>query len=225
MKARRRSSRRRYLRLRRGLPAAPAGRGGHGAESGSTADRQSRFAEAAGVLARVPQLAGASQGDGRRRHAAGAGDRRPRDDRAALHAVHHRSRPAGRDADAGRSGSHAFTPPARHFSSSSSCRTCCRRSKDYRQRLLNVRVMLSLRRSLFERLVHLPLPRLWDMKTGGILSRLTRRRRHHDRPDADGDRVADDLRRPAGDRAGDPHLAELAPGADGHRDHPGRDGR
>ena len=45
--------------------------------------------------------------------------------------------------------------------------------KDYRQRLLNVRVMLSLRRSLFRRLLHLPLPTLWDMKTGGILSRLT----------------------------------------------------
>ena len=45
--------------------------------------------------------------------------------------------------------------------------------KDYRQRLLNVRVMLSLRRSLYERLLHLPLPRLWEMKTGGILSRLT----------------------------------------------------
>jgi len=45
--------------------------------------------------------------------------------------------------------------------------------RDYRQRLLNVRVMLSLRRSLFDRLLHLPLPRLWDMKTGGILSRLT----------------------------------------------------
>jgi ATP-binding cassette subfamily B protein/subfamily B ATP-binding cassette protein MsbA len=45
--------------------------------------------------------------------------------------------------------------------------------KDYRQRLLNTRVMLSLRRALFERLLHLPLPRLWDMKTGGILSRLT----------------------------------------------------
>jgi ATP-binding cassette, subfamily B, bacterial len=45
--------------------------------------------------------------------------------------------------------------------------------KDYRQRQLNVRVMLSLRRSLFERLLHLPLPKLWDMKTGGILSRLT----------------------------------------------------
>jgi ATP-binding cassette subfamily B protein len=45
--------------------------------------------------------------------------------------------------------------------------------RDYRQRLLNVRVMLSLRQSIFERLVHLPLPRLWDMKTGGILSRLT----------------------------------------------------
>jgi ATP-binding cassette subfamily B protein/subfamily B ATP-binding cassette protein MsbA len=45
--------------------------------------------------------------------------------------------------------------------------------RDYRQRLMNVRVMLSLRRSLFDRLLHLPLPRLWDMKTGGILSRLT----------------------------------------------------
>jgi ATP-binding cassette subfamily B protein/subfamily B ATP-binding cassette protein MsbA len=45
--------------------------------------------------------------------------------------------------------------------------------RDYRQRLVNVRVMLSLRRSLFERLLHLPLPKLWDMKTGGILSRLT----------------------------------------------------
>ena len=45
--------------------------------------------------------------------------------------------------------------------------------KDYRQKLLNVRVMLSLRQSLFERLVHLPLSKLYDMKTGGILSRLT----------------------------------------------------
>jgi ATP-binding cassette subfamily B protein/subfamily B ATP-binding cassette protein MsbA len=45
--------------------------------------------------------------------------------------------------------------------------------KDYRQRLLNVRVMLSLRKALFQRLLRLPLPRLWDMKTGGILSRLT----------------------------------------------------
>jgi ATP-binding cassette subfamily B protein len=45
--------------------------------------------------------------------------------------------------------------------------------KDYRQRLLNVRVMLSLRRTMFNRLLHLPLPKLWDMKTGGILSRLT----------------------------------------------------
>jgi ATP-binding cassette subfamily B protein/subfamily B ATP-binding cassette protein MsbA len=45
--------------------------------------------------------------------------------------------------------------------------------KDYRQRRVNVGVMLSLRRTLFDRLLHLPLPRLWDMKTGGILSRLT----------------------------------------------------
>ncbi len=46
-------------------------------------------------------------------------------------------------------------------------------TKDYRQRQLNVRVMLSLRRSIFEQLLHLPLRSLWDMKTGGILSRLT----------------------------------------------------
>ena len=45
--------------------------------------------------------------------------------------------------------------------------------KDYRQRLLNARVMLSLRRALFSRLLHLPMPTLWEMKTGGILSRLT----------------------------------------------------
>jgi ATP-binding cassette subfamily B protein len=46
-------------------------------------------------------------------------------------------------------------------------------AKDYRQRLLNSRVILSLRRALFDRLLHLPLHKLWDMKTGGILSRLT----------------------------------------------------
>jgi ATP-binding cassette subfamily B protein/subfamily B ATP-binding cassette protein MsbA len=45
--------------------------------------------------------------------------------------------------------------------------------KDYRQKRLNAQVMLSLRRSLFHRLLHLPLPNLWDMKAGGILSRLT----------------------------------------------------
>ena len=46
-------------------------------------------------------------------------------------------------------------------------------TKDYRQRLLNTRMMLSLRRALYYRMLHLPLPTLWDMKTGGILSRLT----------------------------------------------------
>ena len=45
--------------------------------------------------------------------------------------------------------------------------------KDYRQRILNVRVILALRRALFRRFLRLPLPRLWEMKTGGILSRLT----------------------------------------------------
>lgn len=45
--------------------------------------------------------------------------------------------------------------------------------KDYRQRMLNVRVVLSLRRALFDRMLHLPLAKLWEMKTGGIISRLT----------------------------------------------------
>jgi ATP-binding cassette subfamily B protein/subfamily B ATP-binding cassette protein MsbA len=45
--------------------------------------------------------------------------------------------------------------------------------KDYRQRLLNVSVILTLRRALFDRLLHLPLAKVWDMKTGGILSRLS----------------------------------------------------
>ena len=45
--------------------------------------------------------------------------------------------------------------------------------KDYRQRLLNTRIMLALRQAMFQRLLHIPLPKLWDMKTGGILSRLT----------------------------------------------------
>jgi ATP-binding cassette subfamily B protein/subfamily B ATP-binding cassette protein MsbA len=45
--------------------------------------------------------------------------------------------------------------------------------KDYRQRLLNNKVILTLRRALYKRFLHLGLPRLWDMKTGGILSRLT----------------------------------------------------
>ena len=45
--------------------------------------------------------------------------------------------------------------------------------REYRQHLLNTRVVLSLRRSLFDRMLHLPLSKLYEMKTGGILSRLT----------------------------------------------------
>ena len=45
--------------------------------------------------------------------------------------------------------------------------------KNYLQRLLNTRVILSLRRAMFEKLVHLPLSDLSDMKTGGVISRLT----------------------------------------------------
>jgi ATP-binding cassette subfamily B protein/subfamily B ATP-binding cassette protein MsbA len=45
--------------------------------------------------------------------------------------------------------------------------------REFRQKVLNTHVMLTLRRTLFDRLLRLPLPKLWDMKTGGILSRLT----------------------------------------------------
>jgi ATP-binding cassette subfamily B protein/subfamily B ATP-binding cassette protein MsbA len=45
--------------------------------------------------------------------------------------------------------------------------------RDYRQRLLNNRLAIALRRVLFERLLRLPLPKLWDMKIGGIISRIS----------------------------------------------------
>ena len=45
--------------------------------------------------------------------------------------------------------------------------------RSWNQRLLNVRVVLTLRRALFERLLKLPLDQLSDMKVGGIISRLT----------------------------------------------------
>jgi ATP-binding cassette subfamily B protein/subfamily B ATP-binding cassette protein MsbA len=45
--------------------------------------------------------------------------------------------------------------------------------RSYRQRQLNARVVLSLRRSLYERLLYLPLQKLSDLKTGGIISRLS----------------------------------------------------
>jgi len=45
--------------------------------------------------------------------------------------------------------------------------------REYRQRLVNNRITLGLRHAVFERLLHLPMPKLWDMKTGGILSRIT----------------------------------------------------
>ena len=45
--------------------------------------------------------------------------------------------------------------------------------RNYQQFLLNVRVILSLRRALFHRMLHLPLGELSEMKTGGIISRLT----------------------------------------------------
>ena len=46
-------------------------------------------------------------------------------------------------------------------------------SKNYRTRQLDVRVVVSLRRALFERMLHLPLDQLTKLKTGGIISRLT----------------------------------------------------
>jgi ATP-binding cassette subfamily B protein/subfamily B ATP-binding cassette protein MsbA len=45
--------------------------------------------------------------------------------------------------------------------------------RSYRQRQLNARTVLSLRRALYERLLYLPLQKLSDMKIGGIISRLS----------------------------------------------------
>ncbi len=49
----------------------------------------------------------------------------------------------------------------------------CGMTRAWFQQLLNVRVILTLRRALFERLLKLPLDQLSDMKVGGIISRLT----------------------------------------------------
>ena len=46
-------------------------------------------------------------------------------------------------------------------------------TRNYQQRILNVRVLMSLRKALFERMLGLPLNQLTDMKTGGIISRLS----------------------------------------------------
>lgn len=46
-------------------------------------------------------------------------------------------------------------------------------ARSWNQRLLNVRVILTLRRSLFDRLIRLGLGKLSEMKVGGIISRLT----------------------------------------------------
>ena len=45
--------------------------------------------------------------------------------------------------------------------------------RNYRQEVVNKQVMLSLRRALHQHLLHLPLHDLSDMKTGGIVSRLS----------------------------------------------------
>ena len=45
--------------------------------------------------------------------------------------------------------------------------------RSYRQRQLNAQTVLSLRRSLYERLLFLPLHKLSDLKIGGIISRLS----------------------------------------------------
>lgn len=50
---------------------------------------------------------------------------------------------------------------------------CVETSRNLFQRILNVRVLLSLRQALFDRLLGLSLQKLTDMKTGGIISRLS----------------------------------------------------
>ena len=91
--------------------------------------------------------------------------------------------------------------------------------KDYRQRLLNTRVMLALRQAMFQRLLHIPLPKLWDMKTGGILSRLT-----GDVDTTTGHHVAIGVLDPSRDCRRRADIVELAsrPGSPGH--HPRRHG-
>jgi ATP-binding cassette subfamily B protein len=44
--------------------------------------------------------------------------------------------------------------------------------RDYRQQILNTRVILGLKRAVFEKLLHLPLDKLYSIKGGGALSRL-----------------------------------------------------
>jgi len=50
---------------------------------------------------------------------------------------------------------------------------CLGVGRAWNQRLLNVRVILTLRRALFDRLIRLPLDKLSNIKVGGIISRLT----------------------------------------------------
>ena len=85
-------------------------------------------------------------------------------------------------------------------------------ARAWNQRLLNVRVVLTLRRALFERLVKLPLEQLSEMKVGGVISRLT-----DDMPVADGNYLARrrGFKVTVGD--GDSVLAQLETGADGTR--------
>ena len=45
--------------------------------------------------------------------------------------------------------------------------------RDCQQRILNTRVILSLRKILFDKLLRLPITQLTEMKTGGILSRIS----------------------------------------------------
>lgn len=45
--------------------------------------------------------------------------------------------------------------------------------RDYQQQIVNTRLMLALRQTMFECFLHLPLTRLWNMKAGGLLSRLS----------------------------------------------------
>ena len=48
--------------------------------------------------------------------------------------------------------------------------------RSYRVVLLNSQLMFKLRRTLYQRLLDLPLFELGEMKSGGIVSRLERRR-------------------------------------------------
>ena len=95
--------------------------------------------------------------------------------------------------------------------------------KDYRQRLLNVQVMLTLRRVAVRPPAASAAAEALGHEDGRHPLASQRRRRDDDRLAADGRRVAVGLAGPAAHRRDGADAAQLASGADGVGHHPGRD--